>query len=221
MSARTLRYELLGALFAYPTTDYVAALNRCILVLDNAEGDAGRILRPLLERVESMTPAEVEEMYTRTFDINPVCTLEVGWHVYGEDYARGAFLVKMREMLRQHNLPESSELPDHLTHVLVLLGRLQGEEADHLASRYMLPALQKMLDGMKEGEQPYKALLKTVWAVVRHDHDVEPVAPREKRGNPPDWNRRLPMVGGQNAPGACRTPGPGAGRGKRGGHDIR
>ncbi len=216
MGARTLRYEQLGALFAYPTADYVAALNRCLLALDNTEGDAGRILRPLRERVESMTPAEVEEMYTRTFDINPVCTLEVGWHVYGEDYARGAFLVKMREMLREHSLPESSELPDHLTHVVVLLGRLQGEEADHLVSRYLLPALQKMLDGMKEGEQPYKALLKTVWAVLRHDHDVELVPPRAKRGDPPDWNRRLPMLGGQNPQG-----GPGAGRGKRGGHDVR
>ncbi len=215
MGARALRYELLGALFAYPTADYVAALNRCLLALDNTQGDAGRILRPLVERVENMTLAEVEEMYTRTFDINPVCTLEVGWHVYGEDYARGAFLVKMREMLRENNLPESTELPDHLTHVVVLLGRLQGEEADHLVSRYILPALKKMLDGMK-GEQPYKALLKTVWAVVRQDHDVELVAPREKRGDPPDWNRRLPMLGGQNPQG-----GPGPGRGKRGGHDIR
>lgn len=202
MGDRRLRYELLGALFAYPTADYVAMLNRCMLVLDNTEGDAGRILRPLRERVEDMTPAEVEEMYTRTFDINPVCTLEVGWHVYGEDYARGAFLVKMRQMLREHDLPESSELPDHLTHVVVLLGRLQGEEADHLVARYVLPALQKMLDGMKEGEQPYKALLETVWAVVRQDHDVEPVTPREKRGDPPDWNRRLPMLGGENAQGA-------------------
>ena len=215
MSARTLRYELLGALFAYPTADYAAALNRCILALDNTEGDAGQLLRPLQERVDGMTLAEMEEMYTRTFDINPVCTLEVGWHVYGEDYARGAFLVKMREMLRENNLPESTELPDHLTHVVVLLGRLQGEEADQLVARYILPALKKMLDGMK-GEQPYKALVETVWAVVRQDHDVELVAPRAKRGDPPDWNRRLPMLGGQNAQG-----GPGPGRGKRGGHDVR
>jgi len=218
MSARTLRYELLGALFAYPDGDYAAALNRSVLALDNAEGDAGRILKPLRERVENMTRAEVEEMYTRTFDINPVCTLEVGWHVYGEDYARGAFLVKMREMLREHHLTESSELPDHLTHVLVLLGRLDGEDADHLAGHYLLPALQKMLYGMKDGEQPYKALLDTVWAVVRHDHDVEVVVPREKRGEPPEWNRRLPMVGDQSS---RRMPGPGAGRGKRGSHDLR
>ncbi len=215
MGARSLRYELLGALFAYPTAEYVAALNRCVLALDNTEGDAGQLLRPLQEHVDGMTLAEMEEMYTRTFDINPVCTLEVGWHVYGEDYARGAFLVKMREMLRENNLPESTELPDHLTHVVVLLGRLQGEEADQLVARYILPALKKMLDGMK-GEQPYKALVETVWAVVRQDHDVELVAPRAKRGDPPDWNRRLPMLEGQNPQG-----GSGPGRGKRGGHDVR
>lgn len=217
MSARTLRYELLGALFAYPDGDYDARLSRCILALNHREGDVGRILEPLYQRVKKMTRAEVEEMYTRTFDINPVCTLEVGWHVYGEDYARGAFLVKMREMLREHDLAESTELPDHLTHVLVLLGRLDGQNADHLAGHFLLPALQKMLDGMKDGEQPYKALLETVWAAVRQDHDVEPVSPREKRGDPPEWNRRLPMVGDQSA---RRMPGLGAGKGKGGNHGL-
>ena len=39
-------------------------------------------------------PEQIQELYTRTFDINPVCTLEIGWHIFGEDYARGALLVK-------------------------------------------------------------------------------------------------------------------------------
>ncbi len=42
-----------------------------------------------------------EELYTRTFDLNPVCALEIGWHLFGEDYERGAFLVRMRDQLRR------------------------------------------------------------------------------------------------------------------------
>ena len=63
---------------------------------------------------------EVEEAFTGTFDVNPPCALEVGWHLFGEEYARGLFLVRMREELRKYNLPESVELTDHLHHVLAL-----------------------------------------------------------------------------------------------------
>ena len=220
MKAR--RYDLLAALLAYPAEDYPAALNRCMLALDSRDGGAGQILAPLREKTQEMSVAEIQEMYTRTFDINPVCTLEVGWHIYGEDYARGALLVKMREMLREHKLTESQELPDHLTHVLALLGRLEGEEAAQLAGRYALPALEKMLDGMDGAEFPYRALLEAVSAVIRQDHDVEPVAPRERRGDPPDWNRRLPMVGGLNKELSGRR-GPDSSRthGRRGSHELR
>jgi len=39
-----------------------------------------------------------------TFDINPACALEVGWHLFGEDYMRGQFLVRMREELSKYEI---------------------------------------------------------------------------------------------------------------------
>ena len=47
---------------------------------------------------------EVEEAFTQTFDVNPACALDIGWHLFGEEYARGMFLVRMREELRKHGL---------------------------------------------------------------------------------------------------------------------
>ena len=198
MVARSRRYDLLAALLHYPEADgYAEALERYIEVLDDGYAEAADLLRPLLDRMREMNRAQIQEMYTRTFDINAVCTLEVGWHIYGEDYARGALLVKLREQLRLMNIPESVELPDHLTHVLILLGRLSGPRADDLAARYLLPGLEKMLAGMDRGDYAYRALLETVKTVVRTDHDVEIVTPRERRGDPPDWKNRLPQFGVQ------------------------
>src|SRR6266568_3182701 len=56
-----------------------------------------------------------QELYVQTFEFNPACTLELGWHLFGENYERGEFLVRMREQLRRHGIAESNELPDHLT----------------------------------------------------------------------------------------------------------
>ena len=69
---------------------------------------------------------ELEETYARTFDINPACALEVGWHLFGEEYARGLFLVRLRGEMREHGVEESSELPDHITHVLALIAAMVG-----------------------------------------------------------------------------------------------
>ena len=181
MVARSERYDLLARLLDYPE--------------QGGYPEAVSLLRPLYERVSRMSREETQELYTRTFDINAVCTLEVGWHIYGEDYARGALLVKMREQLRAMNVPESVELPDHLTHMLRVLGRLGGTEADEMASHYLLPGLIKMLAGMAEGEHPYQALIEAISCVIRSDHDVQAVTPREKRSDPPDWKNRLPVYG--------------------------
>jgi nitrate reductase delta subunit len=185
-------------MFEYPRRgDYGALLTRCIDALRHDCPAAIDSLAPLRDHVATMSLEQVQELYTRTFDINPVCTLEIGWHIYGEDYARGALLVKLREQLRRMNIPESCELPDHLTHVLLLIGRMTGEDADELAARYLLPGLDKMLEGLVDGEHAYRALIETVSKVVRTDHDVEVVAPREQRSAPPDWKNRLPMFGAQ------------------------
>jgi nitrate reductase delta subunit len=218
MVSRAERYDLLAGLLDYPEErDYVERLDRCASALRKGYADAAEELRPLRDLVAGMSPEEVQELYTRTFDINPVCTLEVGWHIYGEDYARGALLVKMRQELRRHELPESKELPDHLTHVLVLLGRLDGEEADELTSRYLLPGMEKMLSGMGESASPYRAVLETVSKVVRSDHDVEAVAPRERRGDPPGWKGQLQVFGAQG----CAAAGCGPGGAKRSGEERK
>jgi nitrate reductase delta subunit len=202
MDERGKVYGQLAALFAYPRGAYVAELEVRTAAIAAAHGAAAESLQPLLELGRRSTLEEIQEIYTRTFDINPVCTLEVGWHIYGEDYARGAFLVKMREMLRENGIAESRELPDHLTHVLVILGRLQGIVADDLAARYLLPALDKMLDSMKDNESPYKVIVVAAAQMVRQDHDVEVISPRQHRGEPPGWGAPLPVYGNQGRGGA-------------------
>jgi nitrate reductase delta subunit len=194
MAALATSYAILADLLDYPEKGFGARAARCFGELEERRDATLPLLAPFRKVAESFTLEDLQELYTRTFDINPVCTLEVGWHVYGEDYARGEFLVKMREKLREHNIPESCELPDHLSHVLALLWRLEAPEADDLAARYVLPALAKMMEGLGGATNPYEALLQAIARGVRTHHDVEIVEPRQRRGDPPGWSARLPML---------------------------
>jgi nitrate reductase delta subunit len=118
-----------------------------------------------------------QELYVQTFEFNPACTLEIGWHLFGENYERGEFLVRMREQLRRYGIAESSELPDHLTHLLVLIGRMEHEEAAELAGQFLLPALAKIQDGLKDNS--YGSLIATVQAKLEADYPDAPRRPAQ------------------------------------------
>ena len=92
----------------------------------------------------------MQELYVQAFEFNPACTLEIGWHLFGENYERGEFMVRMREQLRRYGIAESTELPDHLTHLLLLINRMGHAEAAELAGQYVLPALGKIKDALKD-----------------------------------------------------------------------
>jgi len=103
--------------------------------------------------------------------MNPVSTLEIGWHLFGEQYERGEFLVNMRGRLREAGIPEIGELPDHLLHVLPLLDRLDPQDARAFADTFVLPALEKIAAGMPRGNL-FGALVRAL------THDLRAPAPQ-------------------------------------------
>ena len=197
MSLKSIVFEHLAGLFEYPAAKYAHRVAACRQALNGNSGGSGDSLKCLEDHCSGLNAGELEEMFTRTFDFDPKRALEVGWHIYGEEYARGTLLVRLRQELREHGIEESVELPDHMTHVLTLLGRLDGEPADELAGRYVLPALDLLLKAVADSDCPYEPLLKVTREVVTAEHPKAQVgAPVERRGKPPGWKNRLPMMQG-------------------------
>ncbi|HOK46370.1 MAG TPA: molecular chaperone TorD family protein [Bryobacteraceae bacterium] len=126
----------------------------------------------LADRLHYPDEPAMQELYIQTFEFNPACTLEIGWHLFGENYERGEFLVRMRGLLRQHGIAETTELPDHLTHVLQLIGRMEPGEAARLVGEAVLPALEKI---RLPDDNPYREVLDTVREKLTADF---PNAPR-------------------------------------------
>ena len=119
-------------------------------------------------------PAE-QELYVQTFEFNPACTLEIGWHLFGENYERGEFLVRMREQLRRYAIAETSDLPDHLCHLLLLIGRADHHEAAELAGEFVLPALAKIKESLKGNA--YESLIAAIEAKLEVDYPDSPRRP--------------------------------------------
>ncbi len=166
MNAVQQLYDALARLLTYPDQRYGAHLTVCLGALGEPHPEAGRWMHQFAERIAPLSVEELQELFTRTFDLNPVCSLEVGWHLFGENYSRGEFLVEMRQTLRRLGLPESTELPDHLSQVLPAMARLKPCEADRFTTQHLLPALEKMLVGLRGKDCPYEYVLEAIRAVV-------------------------------------------------------
>ncbi len=167
-------YERFAALFAYPGEDYLARVEECGAALRREQSGAAALFEEFHAPIQSLNTDDLQELFTRTFDLNPMCTLEIGWQLYGEDYQRGEFLVKMREQLREYDLRESGELPDHLSHALALLAHLEPDEAAEFAGSYLLPALDKMRASWREHRNAFAARLESAFARLRADFPYAP-----------------------------------------------
>ncbi len=185
-----LRLERLGALLRYPGEDFSDLLATGRLALAGGDPEAADRLERFAQAVEGLELPALQELYTRTFDLDPVCALEVGWHLYGENYDRGRFLVRMRELHAELGIDEAGELPDHLISVLPALARLEPDDRNELGRRYVVPAVARMLAGLGGTDVPYEHLVRAVDRTLRATLGAPENAPEEDPGAGPERSDR-------------------------------
>lgn len=158
--------QALADLLSYPD-EAGAARARAALDVLSADAPALRaMVEPLARALEDEPEASLEEAYARTFDWNPTGSLDLGWHLFGERYERGAFLADLRGRLRSAGVEEGEELPDHLPTCLRLVARL-GREAAPLACEALVPALARLRIGLKDSTVPWVAALSAAESALR------------------------------------------------------
>jgi len=170
----------LSKLLSYPDESALQTAELLYVVLHSEHAEAAREASEFGVFAEHRALSELEEAFTGTFDVNPACALEVGWHLFGEEYARGMFLVRMREEMRKYKLPESNELPDHISHVLAIVVSMPADDATRFVRACVQPAVEKMKRALDGKETPYRHVIACLTLVLRHvwgepaEDDVEP-----------------------------------------------
>lgn len=141
-------YDLLANLFLYPDNeDYRKKMAEIDVYLRKTIPEAAWILESFIGFVQQSSVRELQELYLRSFDVQAVTTLDIGFILFGEDYKRGKLLVHLNEEHRKANNDCKTELADHLPNLLRLLPRIEDMEMQYeLATLLLLPALEKMIE---------------------------------------------------------------------------
>lgn len=152
MHPRT-HYEHLARLFDYPRLDYARWVQATYNVLIDqyalAAAEIEKFAKSLPTRGEELSPEaldEIQEVFTRTFDVQAITTLGVGYVMFGDDYKRGEVLVNLSREYAIVGIDCGSELPDHLPNVLRLMGRWEDRDlAAEFTQELLYPALERMV----------------------------------------------------------------------------
>lgn len=173
---RTL-FALFAELLKYPGAYLADRATEGDTLLAPSRRAAASDLAAFADHARRAGTAEMQEIYTATFDLHPVCAPYLGHHLCGEDPRRGLFLLKLQEIYRAHGFEPGKELPDHLAEVLrFLAGASPSEETETLVNDGLVPALEKMAEALAGKENPYRRLVAALRTCL--DPSAAAVTPR-------------------------------------------
>jgi nitrate reductase assembly molybdenum cofactor insertion protein NarJ len=140
-------YEKLARLFQYPNTDYKEIVKEAETVLTEIYPETLTFFKQFSDFVFNSSHDEITEIFTRTFDVQAITTLDVGYVLFGDDYKRGELLVNLNREHREAANECTDELADNLANLLSLLPKMQNHEIrDELVEIIIMPGLIKIIN---------------------------------------------------------------------------
>jgi len=139
-------YHTIADLFDFPDAAYPKKITKVIQSFKSIYPAAAAETAAFYEQLPKESVDRMQELYTRSFDVQAITTLDVGYVLFGDDYKRGEILSNLN---REHNIFKINcgvELADHLPNVLRLLAKLEDEELiQDLIREIVAPAVLKMI----------------------------------------------------------------------------
>jgi nitrate reductase assembly molybdenum cofactor insertion protein NarJ len=140
-------YEKLAQLFQYPKNDYNEKVKEAETVLSEFFPETLTTFKQFSDFVSNSTHDEITEIFTRTFDVQAITTLDIGYVLFGDDYKRGELLVNLNREHREAANECNGELADNLSNLLSLLPKMQNHAIrDELVDIIIIPGLTKIID---------------------------------------------------------------------------
>jgi nitrate reductase delta subunit len=159
-----------AGLLEYPNEDWFDRLGVAIQAVNGEQPEEAEQFAEFARGVAPLTIAGLQELYTQTFDLNPVCTLDVGYHVFGENYKRGELLANLRQTEAPHELGQARQLPDYLPVLLRLVTKLDDPGLRQaLIAEILIPGLNKMREALAKTENPYRILIEIIWRALTRE----------------------------------------------------
>lgn len=168
MNDSIAHYQVLATLFLYPgkiNSQDILAVDK---ILKKNYPQAAAELQAFTDFVSVAPKKSWEEIFTRSFEVQAITTLDLGYIIFGDDYKRGSLLVSLTKEYKAAGIDCGTELPDHLPNILKLLPHIKDADAlQDLVTMIIFPALTAIIAEFDPGKidknnRAYKKYYKTL-----------------------------------------------------------
>lgn len=116
-------YKILADVFRYPDKYRKEYAQKFLDLVSVELPERAGLLMQVVEDHVNLSLHKQQEYYMKTFDVQAVCYLDIGYVLFGEDYKRAQLLVNLQNEHKEAGVNCGSELGDHLPNVLTLLSK--------------------------------------------------------------------------------------------------
>lgn len=154
-------------LLKYPKQDYA---EKCVQAKNAVEifyPQVSQLMEVFCAKIRELSLAEIEELFTRTFDMAPLCNPYLTTYIYGdENFERGTFMTLLAQRYKECNFELAGELPDHICIVLEFAPQFEQEEFNELCDYCLRHALGQMTSSLEQSDSIYANLFKSLMAIL-------------------------------------------------------
>ncbi|MHB1343550.1 MAG: nitrate reductase molybdenum cofactor assembly chaperone [Thermoleophilia bacterium] len=164
MSPVVASLDILAEALRYPSPRSLDTLRRRLeeVALDSVRAE----LEAFVTEIEHISLESWEELYVRSFDLDPDAAPYLGWQVWRDEQRRAELLVEMARRLSERGVDLEGELPDHLVPVLRYLATSPDAAVDQtpLLDQALAPALAAIIRSLRSSaeDNPYVHVLEGV-----------------------------------------------------------
>ena len=170
-------YKILADIFRYPDEKLGSRMKDFLSLVSEQFPEQAEKVNHILDTFSKMTILQQQEYYMKTFDVQAVCYLDIGYVLFGEDYKRAQLLVNLQTEHKVAGIDCGSELGDHLPNVLMLLSKTTDKSfAEELGFIITTPAVRFMLTKFKNVSNIYKDMLEVLLMFLQSDFKGEQLA---------------------------------------------
>jgi len=154
-----------AVLLCHPQSDYLETLDK--IINSDLNKKAARSLRSFRDAIGSLSLFELQELYTRTFDLNPMCSPALSVHLFGvESFKRSHLMVGLLDMYRTADFPTTGESADHMSTVVRFLPFAENDARQEVAQFILLPGMAKIAEFLDSKSNPFSYLMKAAISIV-------------------------------------------------------
>lgn len=168
-----LQCEMMSELLRYPKSEFMLVLSQLLEIVRDQKEPFESLSR-FHDDVSLMSTSELQELYTRTFDLSPVCSPALSVHLFGvESFKRSHLMVGLIDTYAQAGFEYRGEAADHMATLFGFLPFASPMEREEIVGFIVRPALGKMANLLGSKLNPYTHLLCAASAITLKTPAVE------------------------------------------------